>query len=176
MFIGVNTTTQILSFITLTALTTPDFYLVGPTVCGQFQAAEKFRWLILIFWENIIVFREAIYRKSDNFASSLYWHLLSSVWLSGVTDDWKSNATMTQSEDFVKVFQENMSSLDPGILPGAENLNLLWLRSMSRSASFPLYFWCSVQFALFKWAQSYIVQCLTLTRVESKIAKHISPN
>ena len=89
------------------AITTPDIYLVGPAVCGHFQAAEKVRGLILI-WENNFVTGEATDRKSDNFASLLYYYLLFPVWQAGVSDDWKNSFTTAQSEEFTKIFQGKM--------------------------------------------------------------------
>lgn len=73
---------------------------------------------------------EATDRQSDNFASTLFWYLLSPIGCVGVSD-WKNNFTVTQSEDIAKTFQEKMSSVDPGILRGPETLNLLRLLSVS---------------------------------------------
>ena len=104
------------------------------TVCGQFQAAEKFRCLILILWENTIMAEEGTDRKSGNISTSFFWYLLSPVWQAGVTDDWENNFTMDQSEDFDKVFQEKLNSLDLSILPGPETLNIFRFLRMT-------YFW-----------------------------------
>ena len=90
----------------------------GLECLGHSQVAENIRCLILIFWENNFVTEKATDRWSDNFASPLFWYVLSPVWLVGVCDDWKNNFTIAQGEVFTKVFQEKMSSVDPGFLPG----------------------------------------------------------
>ena len=116
----------------------------GLSCLGHSQVAENIRCLILIFWENNFAIEKATDRWSDNFASSLFWYLLSPVWLVGVCDDWKNNFTMAQSEVFTKVFQEKISSVDPGFLPGPETLNLL--RLLSRSCL------CLFSYLLLMWS------------------------
>jgi hypothetical protein len=57
---------------------------------------------------------------------------LSPVGLLGVCDDWKNNITIAQSEVFTKVFQKNISSVDPGFLPGL-------LKASERELFLPLF-------------------------------------
>ena len=103
----------------------------GLSCLGHSRVAENIRCLILIFWENNFAIEKATDRWSDNFASPLFWYVLSPVWLVGVCDDRKNNFTMAQSEDFTKVFQEKISSVESGILPGPDNLNFLRLLRMN---------------------------------------------
>ena len=98
---------------------------------GIFWQQKSVKCLTFIFSENNFATEEAIDSQSDNFASTLFWYLLSPVLLAGVSDDCKHNFTTAQSEDIAKTFQEKMSSVDPGILRGPETLNLLRLLSVS---------------------------------------------
>ena len=120
----------------------------GLSCLGHSQVAENIRCLILIFWENNFAIEKATDRWSDNFASSLFWYLLSPVWLVGVCDDWKNNFTMAQSQVFTKVFQEKISSVDPGFLPGPKTLNLWKFRNVSC--------FCLFTYLLLMWSADYV--------------------
>ena len=154
----------------------PWYLSCGLSSLGHSQVAENIRCLILIFWENNFAIEKATDRWSDNFASSLFWYILSPVWLVGVCDDWKNNFTMAQSEVFTKVFQEKMSSVDPGFLPGPETLNLL--RLLSRSCL------CLFSYLLLMWSadctalESTKLCCSVLDShlLRAQGTKHISPN
>ena len=104
----------------------------GLECLGHSQVAEKVKSLILISWKINFATVGAPNRPSYNVATSLFWYVLSSVWLVGVCDDRKNNFTMAQSEDFTKVFQEKISSVDPGFLPGL-------LKASERELFLPLF-------------------------------------
>ena len=120
----------------------------GLECLGHSLVAEKVKSLILISWKINFATEGAPNRPSYNVATSLFWYVLSPVWLVGVCDDRKNNFTMAQSEDFTKVFQEKISSVESGILPGPDNLNFLRLLRMNCFSSFPNYSWYDQKFVL----------------------------
>ena len=77
----------------------------GLSCLGHSQVAENIRCLILIFWENNFVTEKATDRWSDNFASPLFWYVLSPVWLVGVCDDWKTISPWRRVKSLPKSFR-----------------------------------------------------------------------
>ena len=77
----------------------------GLSCLGHSQIAENIRCLILIFWENNFVIEKATDRWSDNFASPLFWYVLSPVWLVGVCDDWKTISPWPRVKSLPKSFR-----------------------------------------------------------------------
>ena len=77
----------------------------GLSCLGHSQVAENIRCLILIFWENNFVTEKATDWWSDNFASPLFWYVLSPVWLVGVCDDWKTISPWPRVKSLPKSFR-----------------------------------------------------------------------
>ena len=83
----------------------PWYLSCGLSSLGHSQVAENIRCLILIFWENNFVTEKATDRWSDNFASPLFWYVLSPVWLVGVCDDWKTISPWPRVKSLPKSFR-----------------------------------------------------------------------
>ena len=120
----------------------------GLSCLGHSQIAENIRCLILIFWENNFVIEKATDRWSDNFASTIVLIYLISCLIGRCLWWLENNFTMTQSEVFTKVFQEKISSVDPGFLPGPKTLNLWKFRNVSC--------FCLFTYLLLMWSADYV--------------------
>ena len=83
----------------------PWYLSCGLSSLGHSQVAENIRCLILIFWENNFAIEKATDRWSDNFASPLFWYVLSPVWLVGVCDDWKTISPWPRVKSLPKSFR-----------------------------------------------------------------------
>ena len=143
----------------------------GLSCLGHSQVAENIRCLILIFWENNFVTEKATDRWSDNFASPLFWYVLSPVWLVGVCDDWKTISPWPRVKSLPRSFRRRSPVwiLDSSLV-------LLRLLSMTCFCLFSYLF--SICSADCTALESTKLCCSVLDShlLRAQGTKHISPN
>ena len=77
----------------------------GLECLGHSQVAEKVKSLILISWKINFATEGAPNRPSYNVATSLFWYVLSPVWLVGVCDDWKTISPWPRMKSLPRSFR-----------------------------------------------------------------------
>ena len=144
----------------------------GLSCLGHSQVAENIRCLILIFWENNFCDWESHWQMEWQLCLLVVQIYIVSCLIGRCLWWLENNFTMAQSE----VFQEKISSVDPGFLPGPETLNRLRILSVTCFCLFSYLF--SICSADCTALESTKLCCSVLDShlLRAQGTKHISPN